>query len=131
MKIKFLSSTLILASSLVTGFGIAADKSMLTREEVKAEYKAAKAAGTLPPTGEGPYVKDMMSKPASSKLTREEVKAEYKAAKAAGTLPPMGEGEYLTSKIKSASSQLTREEVKAETRASKAPGAMPPKGNAN
>ena len=129
MKMKFLSSTLILATSLVSGVGIAADKSMLTREEVKAEYKAAKAAGTLPPVGEGEYMKGMMAKPASSKMTREQVKAEYQAAKAAGTLPPMSEAEYVLGKSKpaTATSQVTREEVKAEAKAANATKPVPPK----
>ena len=66
--------------------------SKMTRAEVKAEYQAAKAAGTLPPMSEAEYVLGK-SKPATatSQVTREEVKAEAKAANATKPVPPKTE----------------------------------------
>lgn len=106
MNVKFVSTTLIVLSSLVAGTSFAGDTSAmpqvgdfdvppvasavstLTREAVKAEVQAAKLAGVLPQAGDA----DVAYTPAAqTSLTRQEVKADYMAARKAGTLPRNGE----------------------------------------
>lgn len=95
MNTKFATSALILASTLIAGTSFAqtfqeADRhiptgpSTLTREAVKADYRAAKNAGGLPPAVEG---QDYNVQSANTSLTREAVKADYQATKRAGSLP--------------------------------------------
>lgn len=55
--------------------------SVLSREEVKADYFQAQKAGTLPAMGEGSGVREQVS---SSTLTREAVKLEALQARKAG-----------------------------------------------
>lgn len=105
MNVKFVSTTLIVLSSLVAGTSFAGDTSAMpqvgdydvpvasavstvTREAVKAEVQAATLAGVLPQAGDA----DVAYTPAAqTSLTRQEVKADYMAARKAGTLPRNGE----------------------------------------
>ena len=79
-----LTAALLAASSAA----FSGETGALTRDQVRAEYLAARMAGTLPPTGEAQIV---MVKSAPSALTRDAVRAEYFAARMAGTLPLTGE----------------------------------------
>ncbi len=104
MKNTFTKSALVLAAGLIAGSAFAAGtqpssgegqisyveatRSTLTREEVKAQYFAARQAGALPLNGEG---QEMRVAVTPSVLSREAVKAEYFAARKAGKLPLNGE----------------------------------------
>jgi Domain of unknown function (DUF4148) len=127
MKNTFNKSALILAAGLTAGLfasaSFAAGAGGLTREQVRAEYLQARAAGTLPPTVDGQIV---VAKATRSELTREAVIADYVAARAAGKLPPTVDGQIVVTKAPS--SGLTREAVIADYVAARAAGTLPPGG---
>ena len=127
MKNTFNKSALIVAASLTAGLfasaSFAADTGALTREQVRTEYKQARANGTLPVNGEGQTV---VIKATRSELTRDAVRADYFAARQAGTLPPTGEGQEVHQAA--APATVSREAVKAEYFAARRAGTLPLNG---
>ena len=109
MKNTFNKSALVLAVGLIAGSSFATDMGSLTRDQVRAEYFAARANGTLPPNGEGQV---LTAERSTSSLTREAVQAEYFAARKAGNLTPNGEGQE--ARVVVAPSGVTRAAVKAD-----------------
>ena len=63
-----------------------------SREEVKAETKAAAKAGQLAPAGPGGTVEQRMAPPPKSTKTRAERKAETRKAVEGKQMTPAGEG---------------------------------------
>jgi hypothetical protein len=124
MKTKFVTSGLILASSLIAGTSFAADNVTLSREQVSAAYLQARAEGSLPAMGDAPvfYVKAV-----PSTMTRDAVTAEYVAAQKAGTLPALGDSQVVA-EVKSEPSTLTRTAVRAEYVAARLAGTLPQVG---
>ena len=120
MKNTFNKSALILAVGLIAGSSFAADKGSLTREQVRAEFFAARANGTLPPNGEGQV---LTVKPSTSTQTREGVQAEFYAARKAGTLAPNGEGQE--ARVVVAPSDVTRMAVMADYIVARQSGLLP------
>jgi hypothetical protein len=124
MKTKFTTIALTLASGLIASTSFAAEP--LTRADVKAEYFAAKTAGTLPAVG----IRDNLSTyPAQmgdtpSTLTRATVKSEFRMAEAAGNLPAIGERARVDD-IRVGKKSLTRQDVMAEYAMAKAEGNLP------
>jgi hypothetical protein len=124
MKTKFTTTALILASGLIASTSFAAEP--LTRADVKAEYLAAKVAGTLPAVG----IRDNLSTyPAQtgdipSSLTRATVKSNFRMAEAAGNLPAIGERARVDD-IRVGKKSLTRQDVMAEYATAKAAGNLP------
>jgi hypothetical protein len=124
MKTKFTTTALILASGLIASTSFAAEP--LTRADVKAEYLAAKVAGTLPAVG----IRDNLSTyPAQmgdtpSSLTRATVKSNFRTAEAAGNLPAIGERARIDD-IRIGEKSLTRQDVMAEYVTAKATGNLP------
>jgi len=85
-----------------------------TREQVKAETKAAAAEGKKVPIGEQHKNK---RKPATSETTREQVKADTKAAKAMGEMKTTeGELDKLPPPAAGSAAPADRADVKAETK---------------
>lgn len=119
------TTTTIFAILLATA-GVANAQSpsqSLTREQVRAEVLAARAAGTLGSGGEG-YQALVFDTP--STLTRAEVRAQLAAARAAGALY---EGEAYPGPVHllpaaPAANQLTRAQVQAELAAARAAGTI-------
>ena len=120
MKNTFNKSALILAVGLIAGSSFAADTGSLTREQVRAEFFAARANGTLPPNGEGQV---LTVKPSTSTQTREGVQAEFYAARQAGTLTPNGEGQE--ARVAVAPSGVTRIAIMAEYIVARKSGLLP------
>lgn len=120
-SVKSLASFALTAAMLaMSSAAFSADKGALTRDQVRAEYVAARMAGTLPPTGEAQIV---MAKLTPSALTRDAVRAEYFAARAAGALPPTGEIQQ--ARAVPAPSALTRDAVRAEYFLARMAGTLP------
>ena len=81
-----------------------------TREQVKAETKAAKAAGTMPAVGNA----NTVNPETPSGKSRAEVKAETKAARKRGEIAPSGEASPVDPSAKTGAAPRKRSEVKAE-----------------
>lgn len=81
-----------------------------SRDQVKAETKAANKAGTIP-KGDTPSQQPAMN----TGKTRADRKAETKAAKAGGEIAPGGEASPSDGKAKAAADSRKRSDVKAET----------------
>ena len=126
MKNTFNKSALILAVGLIAGSSFAADKGSLTREQVRAEFFAARANGTLPPNGEGQM---LTAKRSISTQTRKGVQADFSAARKAGTLTPNGEGQE--ARVVVVRSDVTRVAVKADYIAARKAGLLPKNSYAN
>ena len=120
MKNTFNKSALVLAVGLIAGSSFATDMGSLTRDQVRAEYFAARANGTLPPNGEGQV---LTAERSTGTLTREEVRAEYFAARKAGTLTPNGEGQEARAAV--APSEVTRTAVMADYIVARKSGIVP------
>jgi hypothetical protein len=124
MKTKFTTTALILASGLIASTSFAAEP--LTRADVKAEYLAAKVAGTLPAVNVrdnlSTYPAQMGNTPSS--LTRATVKSDFRMAEAAGNLPAIGERARVDD-IRVGKKSLTRQDVMAEYTTAKAAGNLP------
>lgn len=108
---KFATASLIALAALSAGTAFAADGSTgLTREQVHAEYLAARAAGTLPVIGEvGLSTVDV-----KSNQTRAQVRADYFQAVKDGTLPVTGEVAVSIQNVATTPSTKTRAEVRAD-----------------
>jgi hypothetical protein len=120
------TTTTTIFAILLTAAGVANAQSpsqSLTREQVRAEVLAARAAGTLGSGGEG-YQGQVFE--TTSTLTRAEVRAQLAAARAAGALY---EGEAYPGPAgllspAPAASPLTRAQVRAELAAARAAGTV-------
>jgi hypothetical protein len=111
-----MKTTTIIISILLAAAG-AAQGQALTRDQVRAEVLAARAAGTLGSGGEG-YQAQVFD--TGSTLTRAEVRAQVLAARAAGTIV---EGDAYPG-TPPAAEPVTREQVRAELAAARAAGAV-------
>ena len=120
MKNTFNKSALILAVGLIAGSSFANDTGSLTREQVRTEFFAARANGTLAPNGEGQV---LTVKPSTSALTRDAVQGEFYAARTAGTLTPNGEGQE--ARVAAAPSGVTRIAVMADYIVARKSGTLP------
>ena len=120
MKNTFNKSALIVAVGLIAGSSFATDTGSLTREQVRAEFLAARANGTLPPNGEGQV---LTAERSSSTQTRESVQADFFAARKAGTLTPNGEGQEARAVV--APSYVTRIAVMADYIVARKSGIVP------
>ena len=81
-----------------------------SRDQVKAETKAAVKAGAIP-QGDAPSQQPALK----STKTRDDRKSETKAAKARGEVAPGGEANPSDGKVKTAGGSRKRGEVKGET----------------
>ena len=126
MKNTFNKSALILAVGLIAGSSFANDTGSLTREQVRTEFFAARANGTLAPNGEGQV---LTVKPSTSTLTRKAVQADFFAARKVGTLIPNGEGQE--ARVAVSPSFVTRDAVKADYLAARKAGTLPKNDYAN
>ncbi|WP_338769811.1 DUF4148 domain-containing protein [Massilia sp. METH4] len=107
-------AALLLAVSAIASGGAAAEG--LTREQVRAEVLAARAAGTLTSGGEG-YQADIFT---PSTRSRADVRAELAAARAAGT---QFDGEAYPGPLPQAK-PVARTDVQAELAAARAAGTL-------
>jgi hypothetical protein len=110
---------LLLAAAIGGALSAPAQAQSLTREQVRAEVLAARAAGTLSSGGEG-YQAHVFDIP--STLTRTEVRGQLLAARAAGTLVD-GEA-YPGPQDEADPMPRTREQVRAELAAARAAGTI-------
>ena len=111
---KTLISALIL-SATVLGTAQAADHADVSRDQVRAELVAARAAGTIP-QGEQAYPVIAVQ----STLSRSQVQAELQAAAAQGLIPNGEQGDTLAAR--DTTSNVSRAQIAAELRAAKAAG---------
>lgn len=98
-----------------------------SRDDVKAQTRAAEAAGTIMPPGEG-YAPENTPKASPSSKTRAQEKAETRAAQKSGELGVTNERSVV--KIPKTTSTTSRAAVKAETRAAEKAGTLTPSGEA-
>lgn len=106
------STTLLGAAALALAFVAAPVQAQTeSREQVKAETKAANAGGTIP-RGEGTNQQPKLD----SAKTRADRKAETAAAKERGDIARGGEAHPIDGKVKPATDGRNRSDVKAETK---------------
>ena len=109
--INRLLTAALMSTTLLTGNSFAADAMPLSRDQVRAAYQQAKAAGALLPAGEvsAPEFRQL-----SGVRSRDEVRAELALAQKNGTLTRSGEAGVLFTAPASTAAPRERQLVRAE-----------------
>lgn len=131
MKTNHFMSMAAAAAAVLLAPGVYAQSSApASRESVKAETRAAAAAGTLTPAGQASIVKEPGRKSRSTK-TRAQRKADTNMERAMGGLTPAGQGSAKPDHMNTVPVQpKNRAAVQSETRAAERAGTLTPAGEA-
>jgi hypothetical protein len=114
------------AATLLPALALAQASAPLTREQVKAETRAAQKAGQLTPAGQGGARSSAPAQP--STLTTAERKAQTLEARKQGELQPAGVTQKADVADAKKKSTKTREQRKAETAEARKKGELVPAG---
>ena len=115
------------AATLLPALALAQASAPLTRDQVKAETRAAQQAGEMTPAGGGATPAAKTSTKQHSTKTRAQVNEETRAAQKAGELTPAGGGAGPAPKS-TKHSTMTKEKRKAETLEARKKGELVPAG---